>query len=205
MEESEKCFKAVLLGPTSVGKTSIFLQLTIGTFEPEVASTIGCEYNSITITGSDFSEYQLNLWDTAGQEKYRAITVTYYRNSDFVLLVFSLTDKQTFEDCKEYYLSIKSVIGAHSLILLGNKSDVTQEKPESREVSEQDGNDFAKEQGGQYLEVSARSGSGIDDIKSILGNYCSSKWTNKASTSNISDKEGVNLEKKGEATNNCDC
>ena len=100
MQEADKC-KILLLGESAVGKTSLFRRFA-GNPNDKVSPTIGAEYKQKIMTlGS--REVKIQLWDTAGTERYRTISPIYYRNLDGVLLVFDITDATSFRGL-EYWI-----------------------------------------------------------------------------------------------------
>lgn len=191
--------KAVFMGTTNVGKTTLFKRLTIDQFEPEPPSTTGCDYHSISLTGPNGHVYSIHLWDTAGQERYRSITAPYFRNTDFLLLVVDLTSVDTFKEGSDYYEKTMNDIGGdHTLIVLGNKIDLVEAEQDKREISYNDLDEYANTHKGHYLEVSALSGHGIDDLKRLIVDIAAQKEI-KLAESTILD-----INDNGQS-DNCNC
>ena len=86
--------KTVVLGNYATGKTTLVGRLTTGKIKPFTESTIGCAFSSLSRTSSNGNPIQYQIWDTAGQEKYRALTERYYRNADIILICFDVADKK---------------------------------------------------------------------------------------------------------------
>ena len=96
MEDNQECvYKLVIIGESGVGKSNLLLRFTRNEFEPEKKFTIGVEFATRTIE-HDGRTIRAQIWDTAGQEKYRAITDAYYRGAEGALVVFDVTKKDTF-------------------------------------------------------------------------------------------------------------
>lgn len=121
-------FKFILVGDTGVGKTSLISRLIDGNFYPNHEYTIGVEYGSKSITINN-KIIKLQIWDTAGQEEFRAITRSYYRSSAAALVVFDLTRKETFRSVSRWVEDVKNNSNKDVvLVLIGNKTDLPQER-----------------------------------------------------------------------------
>ena len=165
MEKDEIAIKVTLIGESSVGKTSIINRSTKESFSQELDSTLGANYSQKKITRHG-KKIRLDLWDTAGQEKYRAIGRHFYKESYIVCLVYDITNKDSFEkiksvwypDLKEYGEKLKIVA------LVGNKLDKYLEE----EVNEEDAKKFAGEIKAIYKRTSAMEGTNIEDLFNTL-------------------------------------
>merc|ERR1711963_1180040 len=151
-------FKYIIVGDTAVGKSCLLLQFTDKRFQPVHDLTIGVEFGSRTISIDD-NQIKLQIWDTAGQEKFRSITRSYYRGAAGALLVYDVTRRETFEhlqswleDCRRY--SNKDII----IMLIGNKSDLGNK----RAVSREEGESFAEKNGLTFLETSAKTAENVE-------------------------------------------
>ncbi|VVU95520.1 Ras family [seawater metagenome] len=145
-------FKFILIGDSEVGKSAILSRFTNDTYNEDNPITIGVDFGAQTIE-IDKKNIKLQIWDTAGQEKFSAIVNTYYRGAIGCLLVFDLTDRETFKSVKTKWLGELNYL-AHSKIiitLVGSKYDKM-----NRQVSQQEAEDFAKENNFIYIETSAR-------------------------------------------------
>jgi small GTP-binding protein len=142
-----------------VGKTSIINRyLQKYDFDPHEANTIGAMYDSHEIQRDD-RIIELQIWDTAGQEQYRSLGSTYFRNAHGAVVVFDLTASHSYANVPYWVQSFRSVAGRdRAALIVGNKSDLT----ETRAVVWGDAADWATEHNCQYLETSALSGEGID-------------------------------------------
>ena len=165
MEKDEIAIKVTLIGESSVGKTSIINRYTKESFSQELDSTLGANYSQKKITLYK-KKIRMDLWDTAGQEKYRAIGRHFYKESYIVCLVYDITNKDSFEkiksvwypDLKEYGEKLKIVA------LVGNKLDKYLEE----EVNEEDAKKFAVEIKAIYKRTSAMEGTNIEDLFNTL-------------------------------------
>ena len=150
-------YKFILLGNSGVGKTSIFRYLYTGVFSEHNISTLGIEkrnlYYSYEIEGKDKDKgkkikknFVITLFDTAGQEKFRAITLNYYKSTDGILLMYDITDRESFDAVETWIDQIKQSIGGkgeskYVIILVGNKLDLVNEDESNRTVKEEEAKD----------------------------------------------------------------
>lgn len=154
MHEINK-LKYVLVGDANVGKTAIAKRLINNRFI-ETSSTIGVEF-STRIFKINEDEVQLQLWDTAGHEKYRSITNLYYRGSQCVIIVFDLHNRMSFDNISYWLSNSRNCIPNSYYLLIGNKSDL------NREVSFEEARKFAEENDMKYVETSAYNGDNIEE------------------------------------------
>ncbi|CAI2377533.1 unnamed protein product [Moneuplotes crassus] len=151
-------FKYIIVGDSAVGKSCLLLQFTDKRFKSTHDLTIGVEFGSRTVEVGDKS-VKLQIWDTAGQESFRSITRSYYRGSIGALLVYDITQRQSFENLQKWMEEMKE--NAHSrmtIILVGNKTDLESE----RQVSYEEGQAFAKDNGLVFFETSAKCAYNVD-------------------------------------------
>jgi small GTP-binding protein len=152
--------KIVLLGSASVGKTCIICRAVSDEFDKEMPATIGACYTSKELEIGDVT-INLQLWDTAGQERFRTLAPMYYRNAIVALLVFSVIDDHSLQDVRTWAEEMKQQTEEMPILfVVANKIDLVDE----RRVLPEQGQAVAKELGAFYSEVSAKSGSGIDEL-----------------------------------------
>ena len=152
--------KYIIIGDASVGKSNILLKYAHNQFKAEYQLTIGVEFGAKNIKIKD-KIYRRQIWDTAGQENFRSITRAYYKNSVCALVVYDITNRQSFENVKAWIEDCKSQSPSTILMaLVGNKIDLDS----SRAVSTEEGEDFANMNGMPFFETSAKSGENIDSI-----------------------------------------
>uniref|UniRef100_A0A3Q0RQV7 Calcium release activated channel regulator 2A n=1 Tax=Amphilophus citrinellus TaxID=61819 RepID=A0A3Q0RQV7_AMPCI len=150
----ERLFKIVLVGNSSVGKTSLLRRFCDGCFHPGTSATVGIDYSVKTIT-VDNSQVALQMWDTAGQERYRSITKQFFRKADGVVVMYDITTEQSFTAVRQWLTSVKEGAGEDiPIMLLGNKTD----KATEREVQKSVGERLAKDCELTFYECSACSG-----------------------------------------------
>jgi len=161
--------KVVLIGESGVGKTSIISRYVSGDFIEEVASTNGASYTSKNLIFPDLGKnLLLDIWDTAGQEKYRALTKYFYKDALVAILVYDIKREDSFKTLKEYwYPQVKENCASNVVIgLAGNKCDLF----EDEEVSENDARAFADEIGAVFELTSAKNNIGINELFEDVGN-----------------------------------
>ena len=152
--------KYIIIGDASVGKSNILLKYAHNQFKAEYQLKIGVEFGAKNIKIKD-KIYRIQIWDTAGQENFRSITRAYYKNSVCALVVYDITNRQSFENVKAWIEDCKSQSPSTILMaLVGNKIDLDS----SRAVSTEEGEDFANMNGMPFFETSAKSGENIDSI-----------------------------------------
>ncbi|UZJ56506.1 hypothetical protein CBS101457_005826 [Exobasidium rhododendri] len=157
---SEVVLKLLLIGTSSVGKSSLLLRYTDDEYlGPEEASaTIGVDYKikSITVGGK---RYKLSIWDTAGQERFRTLTSSYYRGAHGVIIVYDVTSRDTFDALPTWFSELETFTSSPDVIkiVVGNKVD----KEYSRVVSTEEGKAFADSRGCLFVECSAKKGEGV--------------------------------------------
>lgn len=150
-------YKIVLIGNTAVGKTSLFKKLSTKVFTEKNISTIGMDKKTIPVevevnenNKKVNKKVDISLIDTAGQERFRAITKTYFKGSDGILLLYDVTNKETFNNVSVWIDSIHEAIGEHKnskyiIILIGNKTDLIGVNGKEREVTEEEAESFCAE------------------------------------------------------------
>ena len=155
--------KVVLLGDSGVGKTCIISRYIQGTFEKNCTSTNGASYCSKNVRFENFGKnLLLDIWDTAGQEKYKSLTKFFYKDAAVAILVYDVTQKESFENMKGYWFQQLQEFGSKDLILgvAGNKCDMY----EKEEVNENDAKQFAESIGAFFQITSAKNNTGIQDL-----------------------------------------
>ena len=160
VENEPPLYKILLLGDSTVGKTCFLLRYTDDTFLDLHMATIGLDYRLKTMILEDHKIVKVQLWDTAGQDKFRAITRNYYKGARGIILIYDVTNIKSFENIKKWITEIKEEISDNvSIILIANKID---NEPE-RKVSKEQGEKLAKEFDIAFFETSAKTGIGINE------------------------------------------
>lgn len=155
----DRLFKIVLVGNSSVGKTSLLRRFCSDNFYAGTSATVGIDYSVKTIT-VDGSQVALQMWDTAGQERYRSITKQFFRKADGVVVMYEITAQQSFTAVRQWLGSVQEAAGDDiPIMLLANKTDLE----EQREVQAYVGDSLAKELQLIFYECSAFSGHNVTE------------------------------------------
>ena len=155
--------KVVLLGDSGVGKTCIISRYISGTFDTNSATTNGASYASKKVTYDKLNKtIMLDIWDTAGQEKYKALTKFFYKDAKVAILVYDITLRQSYDNIKEYWYRQIQENGDKQMILgiAGNKCDLYEDEA----VPEAEAREFAKSIGALFGLTSAATNTGIDPL-----------------------------------------
>ena len=186
--EDDDGIKVILLGETGVGKTNIINIATNQNFEPEEKTTIVSSFSKVILKIKK-KQYQLNIWDTIGQEQFRQLTKLFYNNSKIVIFVYDITSKESFNELKNYWVKdIESKLGNNIIKgLIANKSDLFLYE----QVKEEEGEEYAKSINAKFLMFSAKDDSTqkIQDFFSILLNEV-------MRSGKLNDIESVSLKKR---------
>ena len=169
MDKDEIAIKVTLIGESSVGKTSIINRYAKGNFSQELESTLGANYSQKKMV-RHAKKIRLDLWDTAGQEKYRAIGRHFYKESYIVCLVYDISNKDSFEKLKSVWYPDLQQFGEKLRIVavVGNKIDKYLEE----EVKDEDAKAFAEEIKAINKRTSAMEGTNIEDLfNSLVDKY----------------------------------
>ncbi|EDV25532.1 uncharacterized protein TRIADDRAFT_50216 [Trichoplax adhaerens] len=152
--------KLCLLGDAGVGKSSLVLRFVCDTFNACSESTIGASFMSKTIEVNEQS-YKYQIWDTAGQEKYRGLAPMYYRGAAAAIVVFDITREESFHTLKDWVKELQQ-LGPPNLVMAiaGNKSDLD----EMREVSSHDARTFADSVDALFAETSALTAKNVLEL-----------------------------------------
>ncbi|EKE39771.1 Rab family GTPase [Entamoeba nuttalli P19] len=162
--ETECMYKLVIIGESGVGKSNLLLRFTRNEFEPEKKFTIGVEFATRTIE-YEGKTIRAQIWDTAGQEKYRAITDAYYRGAEGAMCVYDVSKKDSFDAIERWMNELKNGCDSDiTIMIVGNKADLKQE----REVNTSDGTEFAQKHSAFFIETSALDGTNVEKAFSDL-------------------------------------
>ncbi|XP_030220252.1 ras-related protein Rab-3A isoform X2 [Gadus morhua] len=145
-------FKILIIGNSSVGKTSFLFRYADDSFTPAFVSTVGIDFKVKTIYRND-KRIKLQIWDTAGQERYRTITTAYYRGAMGFILMYDITNEDSFNAVQDWATQIKTYSWDNAQVLLvGNKCDMEDE----RVVAAERGRQLSEQLGFEYFEASAK-------------------------------------------------
>nr|CAH7757673.1 unnamed protein product [Callosobruchus chinensis] len=153
-------FKVVLLGEGCVGKTSLVLRYVEDKFNAKHISTIQASFLNKKINLDD-SRVNLAIWDTAGQEKFHALGPIYYRSSNGAVLVYDITDEDSFQKVKCWVKELRKMLGVEiSLVIVGNKSDLEKD----RHVSLEEAKEYAEKVKALHFQTSAKQNEGVEEM-----------------------------------------
>ena len=160
--QNEEENKVVLIGESGVGKTCIINQFMNGKFNADSLATLSAQFFRKNIVFSGDKNITLDIWDTAGQEMFRSLNRIFYSNSKVVVLVYDVTNKKSFDELKNYWWGqIKENCNNNIIIALAaNKCDLY----EQRQVSDEEGEEFAESLGALFASTSAKNDSGITKV-----------------------------------------
>lgn len=157
--KTQYLFKFIIVGDEAVGKTCLLLMFTDHRYRTKHEVTVGVEFGSRTVT-IEGHEVKLQCWDTAGQDRFRSIVRSYYRGSAGALLVYDITNRGSFEHVVNWLQEARKEADPNLVItLVGNKCDLVND----RQVSWQEGYDFATQYGLQFVETSAVTAENVDE------------------------------------------
>lgn len=158
--EGPPIIKFVLVGESGAGKSCLLLRFVEDTFSASFIATIGIDFKvkQIVLSGK---KVKIQVWDTAGQERFKTITKAYYRGAEAIILVYDTTDKHSFNKLENWIGDIENGIQYDPLrILVGNKCDMT----ELRQISKEEGEQFASTRGFHFFETSSLTGENVDTM-----------------------------------------
>lgn len=194
--------KILIIGEGGVGKSCLLLRYTDDKFTETFMPTIGVDFKTkcINIEGSTV---KLQVWDTAGQEKFRAITKAYFRGAHGILVVFDLSNRDSFDKTQDWINSIKESDDSIDLIIIGNKCDL------QREVSIEEAQDFAAGYNVRYFETSAKDNTNVNEAFQYLSTQIYHKLYSEKpiKPSTKTSKKAIKIDKADDQKNTkkCDC
>mmetsp|Transcript_23192 Transcript_23192/g.30287 ORF Transcript_23192/g.30287 Transcript_23192/m.30287 type:complete len:205 (+) Transcript_23192:193-807(+) len=182
-EEYDLHLKLLMLGDTGVGKTCLLLRYSNDMFKSMYITTIGIDYKSKFIE-VDSMKLRLQIWDTAGQERFRTITVSYFKGAHGIMLVYDITDRETFDNISHWITQIKEHADSKvTIVLVGNKSD----KGEERQVQEEEGRALAESYNVKFFETSAKDNLNVSEAYEQLARETKDKMLEKESQTTQSE------------------
>jgi len=200
--EYDYLFKLLLIGDSGVGKSCLLLRFADHTYTESYISTIGVDFKIRTID-LDGKTIKLQIWDTAGQERFRTITSSYYRGAHGIIVVYDVTDSDSFNNVKQWLNEIDRYASENvNKLLVGNKCDLVNKKAVDYETAKA----FADKLDIPFLETSAKTATNVEkafltmaaEIKNTIAN---NPPTNNNVKSNKVDVKGQNINQN--ASNSC--
>ena len=217
MNEDVKRIKIIIIGESGVGKTCIIKRFVYDEHNSNEFPTSSLSFATKNINVSENGveeEIKLEVWDTVGQEKYKAMAQIFFKNSNVVILVYDITNKESFEQLKNYWIDKINEYNSNDLTLAvaANKSDLYMKE----QVKEEEGREFAQKIGAIFRLTSAKNGEGIKEMFNVIGkkyldsilnknkiinNQCDNDFDNKKNIvlkkSNFNNNENIKNKKKG--------
>jgi small GTP-binding protein len=175
-EMSTKSYKVLLLGNSYVGKTCILLRFSEDTYKDDYEVTIGLNYRIKTLN-IDNNPIRMQIWDTSGEEKFKAIAKNFYRGAHGVLLIYDICEKNSFLDVKSWIEQIIENTDNDNLVMIlcGDKCDMEKE----RNISKNEGENLANSYKIPFFECSAKENINIDEIFNTLAKNIYEKVGNR--------------------------
>ena len=181
MSGESSSYKVLLLGDSTVGKTCFLVKYTEDIFNEQYISTIGCDYRFKETILKSGKKVKIRILDTAGQERFRALTKNYYKGADGIILIYDVTNEKSYKSIKIWISQIKESAPDNVIIyIVGNKID----KKGERKVSEEDGRKLANEYGFPFAETSAKDGININETFEDLAEKIDSGFSKLEKTNN---------------------
>jgi len=163
---AEKVFKVILLGTIDVGKTSLIIKAVDGVFNEGKLENFEKKDKVINIDGQSI---KLQITDTAGQERFRTLTSSYYRKAQAIIIVYDITNKESFDDLEGYIREGNRYSEKSEKFIVANKMDLVG----NRVVQRSDGENLASLHGMPHFEVSAKTGDGVDKFfETVARKFC---------------------------------
>lgn len=196
-------YKIIVLGDIAVGKTSVISRYITNTFKEEHVSTINCEYKQKRVDIDGDTACDLQIWDTAGEERFMAVTRQYYKDSQGAIIIYDLTKKESFDKIKKWIEELKNNAPKNIVIMiLGNKADLTSNKVDLGNELTPYKNEYL------YCEVSAKNGTNVSmAFENMAIKIVENEKTKKEKGDTTPPRVSVALKKVGkkEPESKCKC
>jgi Ras-related protein Rab-1A len=203
--EYDYLFKVLIIGNSGVGKSCLLLRFADDLFSDSYISTIGVAFK-IGRLEIENKSVKLQIWDTAGQERFRTITTAYYRGTDGIVVVYDVTNRDSFDQVQHWMNCIDTQASPEACrLLVGNKADL----PEKRAVKTEEGLALAKQYGIPFVETSAKGSSNVESMFATMAIALKKrandldKLLNQRRTKESSSQRAMMFERQGYATAEC--
>jgi small GTP-binding protein len=197
-------YKVLIVGNSGVGKTAFLMRYCDDNFSQSFVATVGIDFKVKNMYRQD-KRIKLQIWDTAGQERYRTITTAYYRGAMGFILMFDLTNEESFHAVKGWAATIQDLSWENArAVLVGNKSDLT----DSRIVSEEQCQELSQTLGFEFFEASAKDGNNVKGVFEYLVDAISIKMAESIEKNPNFLPRGTRprtLDPAAQATSSCSC
>ena len=199
-EDYEFIFKVLLLGNSNVGKSSLFLRFVDDIWNDTFVPTIGVDFKIKTFD-IDEKRIKMQIWDTAGQERFKNIIASYYRGAHGILLIYDVSDKDSFKNLSNWLIEIEKNSNKNVLkVLIGNKTDLE----DKRVITYNQGKEFADSYGMKFIETSAKKNYNVNEAFETLGRELMKASEDKQITKqkdtkkiSVAKAQDLTVEKKG--------
>ena len=193
-DDYEQLYKIIIVGDSGVGKSNILGRYINNEFKQDTKSTVGVEFASKKVKVNDIN-IKLQIWDTAGQERYRSITSAYYKGSKGCFIVYDITSSQSFENIEKWYEEIsKTGDKGLSLVLIGNKCDLEDE----RKVTIEQGENKARDLNCPFFETSALNNIHIEEVFQKISENIYNRFKNNKNLEDDDDDDDYDIVPKEE-------
>eukprot|EP01084_Bolivina_argentea_P024267 45235_1 len=190
-------FKFTIIGDSGVGKSCLMMRFADDTFNESFITTIGVDFRFRTINVDD-KIVKLQIWDTAGQEKFKTITSSYYRNAHAVMIVYDVSDRKSFNNIDQWLSDIEKFCPSKVCkMIIGNKCDID---PADREITIQHANQYAQNLNISYIETSAKT---ADNVENAFYQMVQQLIKNKAEQTNAIGAIDLNARQNSNASCSC--
>eukprot|EP01120_Amphizonella_sp_Union-15-10_P003899 TRINITY_DN1434_c0_g1_i1.p1 TRINITY_DN1434_c0_g1~~TRINITY_DN1434_c0_g1_i1.p1 ORF type:complete len:202 (-),score=30.01 TRINITY_DN1434_c0_g1_i1:34-639(-) len=166
-------YKLVVIGESGVGKSSLLVRYTSKTFSSKFVSTVGVEFHEKELLLNE-QLVKLQIWDTGGQERFRTITNNYYRGSHGIVIVYDITNKESFDNLSTWISQPQYANTDATRLLVGNKLDLESLRQVPTDLAEE----WAKNNGMHFCEASAKDASNVEQAFLTLAQLIHEKATN---------------------------
>ncbi|EIM21402.1 GTP-binding protein ypt1 [Wallemia mellicola CBS 633.66] len=182
-------FKLLLIGDSGVGKSCLLLRFADDTYTSSYISTIGVDFKIRTIE-IDGKTVKLQIWDTAGQERFRTITSSYYRGAHGIIVVYDVTDNESFDHVSQWLQEIdRYACEGVNKLLVGNKNDLESKKSVEFNVAKE----FAEQLNIPFLETSAKDSTNVEQAFLTMAKHIKDRMGTNSVGSGAGTKSGVKL------------
>ena len=187
-DEYDFIFKVLLLGNSDVGKSSLLLRFVDSVWNDAFVPTIGVDFKVKTLEINN-KKVKMQIWDTAGEERFRTVVSTYFRGAHGILLLYDVTNRDSFKNLENWLIEIEKNSSEKVLkILLGNKCDLN----DDREIQPDEGRAFADRNGMEFMETSAKMNTNVTEAFETLGKLMI-EFNSKSNTATQKKNENKNL------------
>ena len=189
-DDNYRLYKILLLGDSGVGKSCLLLRYCENSFQESYLTTIGLDFRLKTVNLDDKRKIKVQIWDTAGEDRFRAITKSYYRGANGILLIYDVTEQESFEHVRDWVEKIKEETSKGIIVyLVANKID----QNNKRIITNADGKNIAVEFKIPYYETSAKASIGVTEVFESLikemDDYYMAEHNEKIETIHVNEKD----------------